>query len=53
MSPPGELTTIRHLRRDTGILYFATYAVEMNKCDAPESNNMIVVLELEHTVNNA
>jgi hypothetical protein len=50
MSPPGELTTIQYLSRDTSRLYFATYAIEMNKCNAPESNNMIVVLELMRNV---
>jgi hypothetical protein len=27
-------------------LYFATYSAQMNECDAPESNGMIVALEL-------
>jgi hypothetical protein len=48
MSPPGELTTIRYLSRDTGRLYFVEYSIEMNEFDAPESNNMIVVLELPY-----
>jgi hypothetical protein len=50
MSPPGELTTIWYLSRDTGRLYFATYLAEMNECDAPESNSMIVALELARNV---
>jgi hypothetical protein len=50
MSPPRELTTIQHLSRDTDRLYFAIYSAEMNECDAPESNNMIVVLELARNV---
>jgi hypothetical protein len=50
MCPSGELTTIRHLSSDTGRLYFATYLRKMDECDAPESNNKIVVLELTRNV---
>jgi hypothetical protein len=39
ISPPGELTIIRHLCRAMGRLCFSTYAMDMKECDAPESNS--------------
>jgi hypothetical protein len=39
ISPRGELTIIWHLSRAMGKLCFSTYAADMKKCDAPESNS--------------
>jgi hypothetical protein len=46
ISPPGELTIMRHLSMAIGILCLSTYAPEINECDIPESNMTIAVVEL-------
>jgi hypothetical protein len=49
ISPPRELTIIRHLSRARGRFCFSTYAADMKQCDAPESNS--TTIEVSLTIN--
>ena len=46
ISPPGEATNKLFFIKIIGMLYHATHRVDINECEAPESNNMVTGLEL-------
>jgi hypothetical protein len=50
ISPPGELTIMRHLSMAASILCLSTYAAEINECDALESNKTIAEVELTENI---
>lgn len=46
ISPPGELTNNLFFIKIIGMLYRATRYVDVNECEALESNNTVTGLEL-------
>jgi hypothetical protein len=46
ISPPEELTIIRHFSRARGRLCFPTYATDMKECDALELNSTTAEVSL-------
>jgi hypothetical protein len=52
ISPPGELTSMVCFMFTIDRLCFATKLDIMNKCDAPESNKIVVGCELTRNIPN-